>query len=61
MKKPKNLQNFVMKTDTKFRENLSSSSLAETFDPADKYDQHHIVSVYAWYRQTHGTLTQNSP
>jgi len=50
MKNPSTLQNFVMKTDIIFCENLSRSSLAEKFDPADKNDPYHAISICAWYR-----------
>ena len=51
MKNPMTIQNVVIKTDTKFGEYLSSSSLAETFGPADKYDPHDTILVYARYRR----------
>jgi hypothetical protein len=51
MKNKMTLKNFVMKTDTKFRENLSRNSLAEMLDPAGENDPHHTVLVYAEYRR----------
>ena len=51
MKNPMALQNVAMTTNTKFGEYLSSSSLAQTIDPADKYDPHDKILVYARYRR----------
>jgi hypothetical protein len=44
------LKCFVINIDTKFHENPSSSSLAETLEQEDKYDSLYTVLIHACHR-----------